>query len=232
VPVAERNIVALGGGGFPVLGAGSPIDRFTLELTGAAEPRVLFLATATGDNDFYITRFYDAFRRVRPSHVKLFGIPPPNLAELVLGQDAIYVGGGNTANMLAVWRLHGLDRLLREAWEAGTVLTGVSAGSICWFDAGVTDSFRAELDGIDCLGFLAGSNCPHYDGEETRRPAYHRLVREGFPAGVAADDGCALHFRGAELVEAVAEQRGAQAYRVEVRAGEAVETPLGARRLG
>jgi peptidase E len=117
--------------------------------------------------------------------------------------------------MLAVWRLHGLDAILREAWERGVVLAGSSAGSICWFEAGVTDSFRAELDGIDCLGFLPGSNCPHYDGEDQRRPAYRRLLAEGFPPGLAADDLVGLLFHGRELAEAVTSRTdGAAAYRV------------------
>src|SRR3712207_6177213 len=155
---------------------GNAIDDFILELTGKDEPRVLFVPTASGDSDAYVTRFYAAYgRRSRASHLKLFAIPPPDLRGLVLEHDAVFVGGGNTANMLAVWRVHGLDEILREAWEAGVVLSGVSAGSICWFDAGVTDSFRAELGGLDCLGLLPGSNCPHYDGEAQRRPAYHRL---------------------------------------------------------
>src|SRR5215475_8224963 len=128
--------------------------------------------------------------------------PPENLRELALSHDAILVCGGNTANMLAVWRLHGFDRILREAWEAGIVLLGSSAGMICWFEAGVTDSFGPQLEGMrDCLGFLPGSACPHYDGEELRRPVYRRLVSDGFPAGLALDDGAAARFDGTELVE-------------------------------
>ena len=163
-----------------------PVNEFLLDLTGRERPRVLFVPTASGDSDFYTVRFYNAFgRRAQAAHLKLFAIPPPDLRGLVFDHDLVFVGGGNTANMLAVWRLHGLDGILREAWEAGIVLAGVSAGSICWFEAGVTDSFRAELDALECLGFLPGSNCPHYDGEAQRRPAYHRLVRDGFAAGVA-----------------------------------------------
>jgi peptidase E len=117
--------------------------------------------------------------------------------------------------MLAVWRVHGFDTILREAWEAGIVLTGWSAGMICWFEAGVTDSFGPQLEGMrDGLGFLAGSACPHYDGEERRRPVYTRLVREGFPAGLAADDGVGLRFEGTELAEAVSVRPGATGYRV------------------
>ena len=125
------------------------------------------------------------------------------------------VGGGNTANMLAVWRVHGFDRILREAWESGIVLTGWSAGMICWFDSGVTDSFGPQLAGMrDGLGFLAGSACPHYDGEALRRPVYERLVREGFPPGIALDDAAGAHFIGTELHAVVASSATAHGYRV------------------
>jgi dipeptidase E len=154
--------------------------------------------------------------------------PPADLRDLALGHDAILVCGGNTANMLAVWRLHGFDRILREAWERGIVLFGWSAGMICWFEAGVTDSFGPQLEGMrDGLGFLPGSGCPHYDGEELRRPVYTELVREGFPPGVALDDAAAARFAGTELVEVVATASGARGYRVEPDG----ETPLATRLL-
>jgi peptidase E len=154
--------------------------------------------------------------------------PPDDLRGLALSHDAILVCGGNTANMLAVWRVHGFDRILREAWESGVVLFGWSAGMICWFEAGVTDSFSPRLDGMrDGLGFLPGSACPHYDGEERRRPRYRGLVDGGFPAGIAADDGVALRYDGVELAEVVSARRGAKAYRVEP----GTETPLEPRLL-
>jgi dipeptidase E len=229
--VPDPQIVAIGGGGFDERDAA--LRDFLLGLTGRDDPRVLLLPTATGDSDTTIERFYAAFtrHRCRPSHVKLFGVPRPDWRAHLLAQDVVFVAGGNTANMLAVWRSHGMDEILREAWERGIVLTGMSAGSICWFDAGVTDSFRAELDALDCLGFLPGSNCPHYDAEAERRPAYHRLVAAGLPAGLAADDGCALHYLGVELVEPVRSRPGARAYRVELAEGEVRETALDARRL-
>src|SRR5204863_3730944 len=137
------------------------------------------------------------------SRVEFFPWPPENLRELALGHDLILVGGGNTANMLAIWRVHGFDEVLRGAYEQGIVLSGSSAGMICWFEAGVTDSFGPQLEGMrDGLGFLAGSACPHYDGEERRRPVYQELVAGGFPAGLAADDGVGLRFVGTELKEA------------------------------
>jgi peptidase E len=130
--------------------------------------------------------------------------------------------------MLAIWRVHGLDRILREAWEAGIVLAGSSAGMICWFEAGVTDSFGPQLEGMrDGLGFLPGSACPHYDGEDLRRPRYRELVAGGFPPGLAADDGVGLRFEGTELAEVVTVRDGARAYAVEPDG----EAPLEARML-
>jgi peptidase E len=141
--------------------------------------------------------------------------PPENLRQLALSCDAILVRGGNTANMLAVWRLHGFDAILREAWEAGVLLTGWSAGMICWFEAGVTDSFGPQLEGMrDGLGFLPGSACPHYDGEERRRPVYTQLVRGGFPAGIALDDGVAAEYVGTELREVLTTRPDAGGYLV------------------
>ena len=135
------------------------------------------------------------------------------------------VAGGNTANMLAVWRLHGIDRALREAWERGATLGGVSAGANCWFEACVTDSFSLELDGLDDgLGILAGSYCPHFDGEERRRPVYTRLVAEGFPAGIACDDGAAAVYRGTELARGRRRPAGALGYRVSAAGAEPIAT--------
>src|SRR5205807_2621369 len=141
--------------------------------------------------------------------------------------DVVVVPGGNTANMLAVWRVHGFEAILGEAWEAGVVLAGWSAGAICWFESGVTDSFGPRLAALECLGFLPGSACPHYDGEELRRPTYARLVAEGFPAGIAIDDDVGVRFEGAELAEVVTSREGATAYRV----GADGERPLAARVL-
>jgi peptidase E len=154
--------------------------------------------------------------------------PPPDLREQALAADAILVCGGNTANMLAVWRVHGFDRVLREAWESDVLLTGWSAGMICWFEAGVTDSFGPQLEGLrDGLGFLPGSACPHYDGEELRRPVYTGLVRDGFPPGIALDDAVAAVYAGTELREVVTARPDAGGRRVD-RGG---ETPLPVRRL-
>jgi dipeptidase E len=221
----------MGGSGEPA----GPLARWFLGLTGRERPRVCFLPTAMGDADWAIVAFYERFPAAlcEPSHVTLFGVPRADVRGHLLGQDAIYVSGGNTANMLAVWAVHGVDTALREAWGAGIVLGGPSAGGICWFETGITDSFGPELALLPrALGFLPGSFCPHYDGEPGRRPAYERQIREGaLPAGWAADDAVALHFEGTELVEVVTERDGATAYRVERRGGEVAETPLEARLL-
>jgi len=195
--------------------------RHVLGLTGAERPRILFVPTAVGDSSEGITRFYELYAGLGElAHMRFFPYPPPEPRELVLSHDAVCVSGGNTANMLAIWRVHGFDRILREAWESGVVLFGASAGMICWFEAGVTDSFGPQLEGMrDGLGFLAGSACPHYDGEELRRPRYRELVDEGFPEGVAADDGVALHYVGRDLHEVISCKPGATAYRV-TRTGE------------
>ena len=186
------------------MACGGPVRRlvpYILDLTRQRTPAVCCLATAMGDAPEAFVWFYETFQphECRPSHVKLFGIPTVGWREHLLAQDVIFVGGGNTANMLAVWRMHGVQDVLREAWERGVVLSGGSAGAICWFEHGVTDSFREELDGIECLGWLAGSCCPHYDTEPARRPAVARLLRDGFPAGIAIDDHAAARFSGRTL---------------------------------
>jgi peptidase E len=229
----ERHIVAIGGAGFAR--ESEPILRLLLELTGAERPRVCFLPTASGDSREYTVRFYDAVTRLEcaPSHVELHGTPEREaVRDHLLAQDAIYVGGGNTANMLVVWRLHGVDEVLREAWERGIVLSGTSAGANCWFEACTTDSFGPIAPLRDGLGFLPGSFSPHYHAEPERRPTYLRLVGEGFPSGYAADDGAALRFAGTELAEVVTTGDG-RAYRVERGTdGRAIEMPLDPRRLG
>ena len=201
------------------------LEDYFLALAGGDRPRVLFVPTAAAEDAEATLRIYEQLGdRAQVSHLSFFPWPPPGLRELVLAQDVIYVSGGNTANALAIWRVHGFDALLREAWEAGIVLAGWSAGMICWFEAGVTDSFRPELDGMrDGLGFLRGSACPHYDGEERRRPVYTSLVADGFPPGLAAEDCVALRFDGPELAEVVTARAGSRAYRVTAQGEEPLE---------
>jgi dipeptidase E len=215
---------------------GAPESRTSedllLALSGKERPRVLFVPTASAESRDYVVRFYAAFAgRADVSHLDVFPWPPAELREFVLGHDVVYVGGGNTANMLAIWAVHGLDEILREAWQEGVVLSGTSAGMICWFEGGVSDSFGPQLEAMECLGLIPGSACPHYDGEELRRPRYHELVAAGLPGGWAAEDGVALHFDGWELREAVTALPGKAAYRVELRDGEVVEERIEARPL-
>jgi dipeptidase E len=226
--VADPQIVGLGGGG-DTAEQTRALMRYVVALTGKERPRVLHVPTAVGDSPEGIVWFYERLAGLGElSHLRFFPWPPEGLRALVLAQDAISVSGGNTANMLAIWRVHGFDAILREAWEKGIVLFGASAGMICWFEAGVTDSFGPQLEGMrDGLGFLAGSACPHYDGEERRRPRYRELVDDGFPEGIAADDGVGLHYVGTDLREVVTCRPGAKAYRV-TRAG---EEPLDTRPL-
>jgi len=169
---ARPTIVAMGGGGVSMEPDNPILDDFILSLAGRPRPRVCFLPTASGDSDRYVANFYAAFaRRSEASHLALFVRTVTDVEAFLLDQDVIYVGGGNTENQLAVGRVHGVDRALRIAWQRGVVLAGLSAGSICWFESGTTDSFGLDLDVLeDGLGFLPGSHCPHFDGEPQRRP--------------------------------------------------------------
>jgi len=213
-----QQIIALGGGGFSMEPDNLTLDRYILAQARTAEPAVAFIPTASGDAAPYIVNFYTAFAslRCRPSHLSFFS-RTPDLRAYLLAQDVIYVGGGNTKSMLAVWREWGLPELLQEAWAAGIVLAGVSAGAICWFEQGVTDSFADKLRPLTCLGLLPGSCCPHYDGEAERRPSYHQLLQTGaINAGFAIDDGAAIHFVGTDVHGVIASRPKAAAYRVQL----------------
>jgi dipeptidase E len=210
----ERHIVGLGGGG------DTPeqtrlLHDYVLDVIGKPRPKVMYVPTAIAEDPSGFVLVHDRLGdRTELTHLRTFPWPPSGLRELILAQDGVYVSGGNTANMLAIWRVHGIDGLFREAWERGVVFWGASAGMICWFERGVTDSFGPQLEGMECLGFLPGSACPHYDGEEQRRPRYRELIDGGFPDGIAADDGVGVHFAGTEIAEIVTCRPGAAAYRV------------------
>jgi len=212
-----KQIIAMGGGGFSMEPENLALDRYVLAQTGKERPKICFVGTASGDSQDYIDRFYASLRTLdcEPSHLSLFRGHTAEIQQFVLEQDVIYVGGGNTRNLLVLWKEWGLDLILRTAWEQGILLAGVSAGSICWFEEGVTDSIPNSLNPLICLGFLPGSNCPHYDGEPERRPAYHRLIASGqIGAGWAADDGVALHYVGTELKQIVSSRPNAKAFQV------------------
>jgi dipeptidase E len=209
-----RRIVACGGEQlfYPAL------TRYVLALTGNPRPKILFVPTASGDDAAYLLSFYQAFAGVEcePSHLLLFNRTIDDIAGFVRAQDVVMVGGGNTANMLAIWRLHGVENALRSAYRSGTILTGWSAGCICWFEAGITDSFTLELGPLrDGLKLLKGSACPHYDSQERRRPVYAREIAAGLPPGIALDDAVAARYEDERLVEIVSAKPSGRAFGVD-----------------
>jgi dipeptidase E len=226
--MAVRQIVALSGGGFLTEPGNPRWDDYLLGLLEPGRRRVCFIPTASGDAADFIVRFYQAYpsSRCQPSHLSLFNRGKVELRELILQQDAVFVGPGNTLNMLALWRLHGLDAVLREAWEQGVLLCGMSAGAMCWFEGGVTDSLGPLSSFHHGLGLLPGTLCPHYDSEPARRPAYHRLIAEGLPGGLAADDGVGFHFIGTQLTHTFSSRAASQAWRVERVGADVRETAL------
>lgn len=232
----QQTIVALGGGGFSMSDDGSSkIDDYLLELTGRASPKACFVPTASGDSASYSARFSAAFEgRAETSVLALFGNQPWGYQDprMLLEQDLIYVGGGSTANLLALWRLHGLPDVLREAAANGTVLAGISAGMNCWFEGSSTDSFGALAPLQDGIGMLRGSACPHYLGEERRRARYQQWVGEGaLGDGYAVDDYSAVVLRDGEFVEAISERPGKPVFHVERVDGVGVERELPVRMI-
>lgn len=229
-----RQILAMGGGGFSMEAGNALLDDQALALTGAGCPRVCFLPTASGDADHYIVRFYRAFAagRCQPSHVSLFRRDggAADIARHLLAQDLIYVGGGSVVSLLGAWAAHGVDRMLRTAWEAGVVLAGLSAGSLCWFSHGVT-AFHGEPRAVRGLGLLPWSNAVHYE-DEPRRTAFRAAIGGGMPAGYGTGDGAALHFVGTELARVVGSRPHARAWRVARDRGEVTETALSCHFLG
>lgn len=234
MPDPKRTIVAIGGSGMGPGPSGISFNSWLLSLTGKRRPRVCLIPTASGDADSGIVTFYESFGRLRcePSHLALFRRTIDDIARFLLKQDVIFVSGGNTANMLATWRVHGVDKVLLEAWIAGVVLSGTSAGALCWFDSGTTDSFGGIAPLRGCLGFLPTSICVHADSEPQRLPLYTGLVaRTEMPAGYAVSDFAALRFEGRRLAEVVATSESAQAWRVIRHGGSARQTPLRLRLL-
>jgi dipeptidase E len=228
----ERTIFAMGGGGFTMEPDNPALDDYVLSLTGAPVPRICLLPTASGDGEGQIRQFHATFgaRTCEPTHIALFrlGRRPVPLRETLLSQDIIYAGGGSLVGLLAVWRALGLDAILRECWESGVVLAGLSAGAMCWFEWGVSTALGSPAPARG-LGFLPGSLSVHADGEPDRLPVYRGAVRAGtLPPGWAADDGSGLLFRGSELTEVVSSRPHAGALRI----GPAGETPTAPRPLG
>lgn len=212
-----KQIIALGGGGFSMEPDNPLLDNYILKQSHKNNPKICFVPTASGDSESYTSKFYHYFENLncKTSHLSLFKPPTRDIEGFVLEKDIIYVGGGNTKNLLILWREWGLDHILRKAWEQGTVLAGISAGSICWFEEGVTDSYGDVLEPLKGLGFLKGSNCPHYDGESDRRPVYQSFVSEQIlKPGIAADDGVAIHYINEDIDKIVSSRPNAKAYKV------------------
>lgn len=210
------------------------LDKFLFGLSHKPRPKVCFVGTAGGDSERQNQNFYAAMKGhdVEASHLALYNGPIGSLKDYVFNKDVIYVGGGNTRNLLVLWKEWELDKILLEAYQRGIVLGGVSAGSICWFEEGVTDSIPGTLSPLRCLGILKGSNCPHYDGEKERRPSYHRLVSAGMKPGIACDDGVAARFVNEKLVEFVSSRPNGRAYKVYLESSKSTESPIKPRFLG
>ena len=230
-----KQVIAMGGGGFSMEPENPLLDVYILAQARKKTPSICFLPHATDDATRYCFNFYKAFTRfdARLSTLSLFTPHTPDLESFLLEQDVIYVGGGNTRSMVALWREWGLDRILRKAYEQGVVLAGISAGANCWFEQCSTDSIPGKLSVMDCVGIIGGSFCPHYDGEVNRRPTLHEFIASGsIKDGYAADDGAAVHFVDGAYSVAVSSRPHAKAYRIS-RSGDATaEEALPTRFLG
>ena len=215
----SRNIIAIGGGGFGANPGQGIIENYILKQTKKKNPRICFIPTATGDNEAYKVSFYSTFTNLNcyPSHLDFFK-RTPDLNELILNQDAIFVGGGNTKSMLAVWKEWGLDKILKKAYLNGTVMSGVSAGAICWFQNGITDSWASNLKMMPCLNFVKGTCCPHYDEEPERKPAVKNLLlRNKIKNVYAVDGGAALHIKDEKIFKSVIFKKNKSSYLVDIK---------------
>ncbi|WP_128895810.1 peptidase E [Longirhabdus pacifica] len=210
-----KQMIAMGGGGFSMEPDNLLLDQYILDQANTTKPKICFVPTASGDSEGYIERFYDAFTSLHcePSHLSLFLPPTTDLEQYVMEKDIIYVGGGNTKNLLALWREWELDRILQKAWNHGIIMAGISAGANCWYEQCVTTSFGETAASIPALGFYKGSYCPHFDGEVQRRPNFHTLLQSNdIIPGYGVDDGVALHYKENELHHIVSSRPEAKAY--------------------
>tara|TARA_X000000368_G_C23054478_1_gene723179 strand:- start:878 stop:1579 length:702 start_codon:yes stop_codon:yes gene_type:complete len=215
----SRNIIAIGGGGFGANPGQGIIENYILKQTKKKNPRICFIPTATGDNEAYKVNFYSTFTNLNchPFHLDFFK-RTPDLNELILNQDVIFVGGGNTKSMLAVWKEWRLDKILKKAYLNGTVMSGVSAGAICWFQNGITDSWASNLKMMPCLNFVKGTCCPHYDEEPERKPAVEKLLLTNKIKNVyAVDGGAALHIKDEKVFKSVIFKKNKSSYLVDIK---------------
>ncbi len=232
-----KQIIAMGGGGFSMEPDNPLLDQYVLQQTSKPRPKICFFPHATDSAVRYVNKFFTAFTQLdcTPSTLSLYETPPMrDMAGFLLGQDAIYVGGGNTKSMLALWREWNLDKILRKCYDTGVVLAGISAGANCWFEEFVTDSATPELNVMrNGLGFLPGSFCPHYDGEPLRRPTYQRMIANNeIKEGVACDDGAAAHYVDGVLARVVSSRMGAKGYRLNQHQLRAIEAEVETHYLG
>ena len=223
-----RQIIAIGGGGFGRNPSDRKIEKYIVEQQSNKNPNVCFIPTATGDNDAYKVNFYDVFTKLNcnPTHIDFFK-RTINLKDHLKKQDIIFVGGGNTKSMLAVWKDWGLDLLLKEAYEDGVIMCGVSAGAICWFEKGITDSWADDLAVMDCLGFVDGVCCPHYDEEAARKPSLSSFIEnKEMKNCYAIEGGCALHIKNDEVHKAISFRGKKKSFLVKYECGEIIENIL------
>ncbi|HEY4194674.1 MAG TPA: Type 1 glutamine amidotransferase-like domain-containing protein [Mucilaginibacter sp.] len=231
----KRQIIAMGGGGFSMEPDNPLLDQYIIEQARKTNPSVCFFPHATDDAVRYVFNFYNAFTRLnaRPTYLSLFTPPTADLESFILEQDVIYVGGGNTKSMLALWREWNLDDILYKAYQAGVVLAGLSAGANCWFREFSTDSIPGKLGVLPGLGFIDTSFCPHYDGESERRPSLHHLINENLMIpGYAADDGAAAHFIDDRLFQAISSRPAAKVYHIDKKKGPVSEEMIETHFLG
>ena len=223
----KKQIIAIGGGGFGRTPGEGLIEKYILDQSEKDVPNICFIPTATGDNEAYKVNYYSTFSKLDclPSHLDFFK-RTPDLKELILKQDIIFVGGGNTKSMLAVWKDWGLDLVLKEAYEKGVIMSGVSAGAICWFDQGITDSWAEDLKVMDCLGFIEGACCPHYDEEPQRKPSLNKFITEKvLKSCYAVDGGCALHIEDEKEFKSVVFSENKNSFLVEMKDNQVAEKP-------
>ena len=212
----SKNIVAIGGGGFGRSLGALEIEKYIISLMNKKRPKICFIPTASGDSSLYKLNFYRAFSKLDciTSHIDLFS-RTENLEEKIFTQDIIYVGGGNTKSMLAVWKEWNLHEILQNAYDKGVIMSGVSAGAICWFEKGITDSYAQELTIIDCLGIVEGIACPHFDEEKEREPYVNEVIkREIVKSCICIEGNCALHIKNNSEYSSVDFGNGRKTFRV------------------
>tara|TARA_B100001996_G_C18646003_1_gene587431 strand:+ start:207 stop:905 length:699 start_codon:yes stop_codon:yes gene_type:complete len=223
--MAKGHIIAIGGGGFGRNPNHQKIEKYILDLTLKKNPNILFIPTASAEDKEYIVNYYSCFSKLdcNPHHITFFK-RTPRLNSIINKADVIYVGGGNTKSMLAVWREWKLDKLLLKAYNDGKILCGVSAGAICWFEQGITDSWASNLNIMDCLGFISGMACPHYQEEPERRPTVHEMLNNGkCKSGWAIDGGAAVHFNNGKYVRSIQFYSNSYVYHVTSNNGNIIE---------